>query len=380
MMDKLLVYLGLFFNETIFNFPNYEKRIIFSMIGYFAFLFIFLRISYEVFIIKKINLKGIFLMSFVLFLLRGDLIKVQIAIAFTIYLIISLDENQKKNVYLILYKSLAWICFGGLIVFIVIYFSPNLIKGEALESANPLKTYYGIYYREYFITSLLVKNNNLVYRFQSIFGEPGLLGTIIGTIFLFDYNYSILKKERIVLLISGLLTLSAAFYVFLLLKIIFLIKSKKIKFFLIIFNIVFSIFLFSNNNELFDKTYGRIIHIKNNNREDSESKKILNNFMVTSESITGTGEKFFKRYPYLDNSSWRLIVYEKGYIQLILIILFIFFATDFLSQKNKIKISIIFFLSSLYQRPEIFSVLNLVILICGADYSRITLEYKDVLD
>ena len=68
--------------------------------------------------------------------------------------------------------------------------------------------------RYYDVYPFLVYQQGLYLRFNSIFDEPGYYGTIVALYLVLD-NLDFSKKQNIVLLIGGVLTLSFAFYLIL---------------------------------------------------------------------------------------------------------------------------------------------------------------------
>ena len=284
-----------------------------------------------------------------------------------------LNEKDKEKIYEILYKFISLLCFIGIISYtLFIYTKP--LNYEILPTVKN-----GWIFVRYFGVLILKNANNLLYRFQSIFGEPGELGTILGMIFLFDDNYKKLKKERIILMISGILTFSLAFYIFVFFK--FIISEIKVKNKLLIF-ILFLIFALTitplikniGGGELYYRVYGRIKTL-NFNRKNNNAKLVLKEFYKNGNLIIGTRESI-NRKTNLDISSIEVILYERGFLGLGILILFILFISNFFYVKNKVKLRILIFLLSIYQRPNLLHMVYLLILITGISYS--SKYYKEI--
>ncbi|MEF9933466.1 MAG: hypothetical protein RR864_05270 [Cetobacterium sp.] len=252
---------------------------------------------------------------------------------------------------------------------------------EKIETNHPLKLNGGIvYWKHYFYTVVSDYKGLRIERFYGFFDEPGTLGTIIGMIFLFDNNYKILKKERIILFISGMLTLSLAFYIFLFFKFIsFPIKKLKKIYIGLTICIFFNwgnYYLKNNYQYIHFKTYGRILG-KEDNRASLQAKKILKEFYKTEDIYFGTGKSLSKEYPKINISSWHNIVYHKGIFGLLILIIYIFYLSNFYRRNIYIKILILFYMTSIYQRPNILTYLNLIILISGVEYSNLYIKNKN---
>lgn len=284
------------------------------------------------------------------------------------YILTLLNRKDKNRIYILLYKGLYYLCFLGLVSYIFF-----LIKKPSNYTILPTVKK-GWFFIQYLAMVILKSSKIILYRFQSIFNEPGELGTIIGMILLFDENYKKLKKERIVLIISGVLTFSLAFYIFMFFKFLISEINLKKKFLIVMFLFFCFGFLGSsyvkniNGGELYYRVYVRIKTL-NFNRKNKEADLILKEFYKNGNLLIGTREKVNKNFS-VDISSIESIIYEKGFLGLGILILFFIFISNFFSVDKKIKIRIIIFLLSIYQRPNIFQMLYLLILITGVEYSQ----------
>ena len=231
--------------------------------------------------------------------------------------------------------------------------------------------------KHYFLGILKYRGNYISPRFQSIFDEPGSLGTIIGTLLIFDdLKSSKMKFSRAILVLSGFLTQSLAFFMLFFLKIAieFFKSNKKLKtltkLLVLLLILVMSIKYVDSkylNNVFHHNVAKRLINLENN-RESNNAKIILDNFMKNGNVFFGKRESFYISYPNLDISSWRIIVYEKGIISLILLLIYYLYISEFVTQKMEIKICIFLFFLNLYQRPELItSSIYLFIMISGIE-------------
>lgn len=303
-----------------------------------------------------------------------------VSTSFIYYFVIVKKIENKKKMYMIFYKIVAFICFVGLISYILKIYNFNL-KFEILGSTG-LKGKSGIRYLKGFLVVFLEGLN----RFQSFFDEPGVLGTLLGMLFLFDNNFKVLRWERLVILVSGLLTMSTAFYIFFILKLVFLIEYKNIikKFFLGIITIFILIISENYIQEkypfIYQNTFYKLINIRNNNREDLIAKEKMDEFFKTSKIWLGTGRNFYDDYPDLDISSWRGLIYKNGIIRFFIFFYTILLLTEFFKRNMRTKLSILIFIMSIYQRPGLITLANTIILICGIEYFEYNLGNRKIIN
>lgn len=374
-----LILIGIYFQSSIFAFKFYrwnQEFKIFMVLGPIILLIILLPnyiIKNKLFYKKKVIIT---LLYYIIYELIYSIIEKQNIIGlflplFLFLSIISLMKVEKINMYMYIYRIISILLLFSLISYLLV----NLKINTSLEIIRPdhlLKEKNGVIYLKHFLYTTIARFGKIQnIRFYGFFDEPGTLGTLIGMIFLFDNNYKILKKERIILLISGLLTLSMAFYIFLFLKfLVFPINFfKKIGIGVLLFLvIVYGNFYLKKNYEiLYKNTYLRVIK-QENNRTSKKAKIILDKFYKTDNFYLGTGKNFNISYPKVDISSWHNIVYQKGFLGLSILICYIFYITQFFKRNNQIKLLILIFMISIYQRPRILMYLNFLILLSGIEY------------
>lgn len=357
--------------QSIYIMQTYKNSRVFHYIFYLVVIIFFFRA------IKKSSKTEVSKTIFFGLVLR---ILNIIATSHVLYFIVVKKIVNKKKMYFIFYKVVAFICFIGLITYILkicnFNFNFEIIGSIGLKAKN------GVRYLKGFLVVFLEGLN----RFQSFFDEPGVLGTLLGLLFIFDNDFKVLKGERLIILVSGILTMSTAFYIFFILKLLFFIDYRKtINSFM--YGIMIIFFLAVSTKYIQDKypliyrnTFYKLINIKNNNREDSIAKKKMNEFFKTSKVWLGTGNNFYDDYPGLDISSWRIPVYKNGIIRFIILIYIILLLTKFFQRKTRTKLSILIFIMSIYQRPELVSLANTIILICGIEYFEDNLEDRKFTD
>lgn len=368
----------MYFQQIIFIFQDYEKKVYFFL--FFKIMFIVALILIVLYFfnyniqIKKIQKILVTILFFICYF--GGNYEGRLILLLGLYVGLFIIKDKKK-MYQNIYKFIAFICVCSLISFILLKIGVNLNLVE-IKANNSLKTLNRIsYLKHYFLGILKYRENYISPRFQSIFDEPGSLGTIIGTLLIFDnLKSSKMKFSRFILVISGFLTQSLAFFMLFFLKIVveFFKSNKKLKtlgkLLVLILIVLMSIKYVDGkylNNVFHHNVTKRLIKFENN-RESNKAKIILDNFMKNGNVFLGKRESFYKTYPNLDISSWRIIVYEKGIISLILLLIYYLYISEFITQKMEIKICIFLFFLNLYQRPELItSSIYLFIMISGIE-------------
>lgn len=371
MNNFILVITAIYFQDTFFSIREFKYFLPIRIIIFLLFVITFL---YYVFFYKKnlsikdIAFKILIVTSFYIFYFFNFFTTKNLIVGIYTYILVLLNKRDKNKIYILLYKGLSYLCFLGLLSYLFF-----LIKRPLNYSTLPTVKEGWVFVR-YLAIVLLKSSESILYRFQSIFSEPGELGTIIGLILLFDENYKKLKKERIFFIVSGILTFSLAFYIFMFFKFLISKINLKKKFLMVMFLFFCFAFLGSpyvkniNGGELYYRVYGRIKTL-NFTRKNKEADLILKEFYKNGNLLVGTREKVNQNFS-IDISSIESIIYEKGFLGLGILILFFMFMSDFFSVNKKIKIRIIIFLLSTYQRPNIFQMLYLLILITGVQYCQ----------
>lgn len=371
MNNYILIIIALYFQDTFLSIREFKYFLSIRIIIFILFLMNFL---YYIFFYKKsLNVKELIrkifgITSFYTLYFFNFFTTKNFAVGIYIILLILLNKRDKNKIYISLYKALSYLCFLGLLsyIFFLIKKPLNYITLPTVKE--------GWVFIQYFAVVILKSSKIILYRFQSVFNEPGELGTIIGMILLFDENYKKLKKERIILIISGVLTFSLAFYIFVFFKFLISEINLKKKFLIVMFLFFCFGFLGSsyikniNGGELYYRVYGRIKTL-NFTRKNKEADLILKNFYENGNMLIGRREKVNENFN-VDISSIETIIYEKGFLGLSILILFFIFISNFFSVDKKVKIRIIIFLLSIYQRPNIFQMLYLLILVTGVGYCQ----------
>ena len=194
-------------------------------------------------------------------------------------------------------------------------------------------------------------------RFQSLANEPGLIGTL-NALLLFNLNRESYTKEYLILIITGLFTLSLAFYILLILH--FLISLKSLKSIAISSLIVSLIVIFAISNQDKSEIQNLIWRIElgkdADNRTSNQFKMEYEEFLDSKECWFGKGLGALNALNIVDggNDGIYRLTYEVGYIGIFLLI--IVYSYIIYSSKGNKSASIFFIIAfwlSFYQRSGI---------------------------
>lgn len=238
-----------------------------------------------------------------------------------------------------------------------------------LEAHNELKESLGIFYRDYGVTLalshlILEIGNSTIIRFSGIYDEPGLLGTI-SALFLLADRFNMKSKINIILLISGVISVSLVFYIFTIVG--FLMQSNK-KVIGIIFIIVLGVGVY--NTPIYDNYLAKRFETSSSdgviadNRVSDCFKAEYEKFASSDSEVQLLGEGNNAHLSTMcDVSSYKMYIYDYGYIGILVIAiaLIIQYTYPLLVTGNIFRYikSFLFFVFcffiSYYQRPVLFN-------------------------
>lgn len=256
----------------------------------------------------------------------------------------------------------------GIFVYVLLLVGFDL-PYTVLEAHNELKESLGIFYRDYGVTLalshlILEIGNSTIIRFSGIYDEPGLLGTI-SALFLLADRFNMKSKINIILLISGVISVSLVFYIFTIVG--FLMQSNK-KIIGIIFIIVLGVGVY--NTPIYDNYLAKRFETSSSdgviadNRVSDCFKAEYEKFASSDSEVQLLGEGNNAHLSTMcDVSSYKMYIYDYGYIGILVIAiaLIIQYAYPLLVTGNifrYIKSSLFFvfcFFISYYQRPVLFN-------------------------
>lgn len=297
---------------------------------------------------------------------------------FYLLLLLFLKENDKQDLFLLIVKSFAIIVLPSIIYFYLKMIGLN-IPFSILQSHEEGKLNI-LYYEHYPLGLLSIHGSHI--RPCGIFNEGGVIGTL-SALFIAGSYKKINKNWIILLIIEGISSLSLAFILLMAINILIeLIKSnmtKKIKNILCIGFGLLVVILLGSNIPLFQSFYERFDFSSNTLFIDNRTSKYFdisfNRFISQGGKAlwSGYGKGAYELDPNMAGScSYKCLLYDFGIIGV-----FFYVATLVslllkyrINRKNVCFVSL--FIISLYQRPYIFNVLYIPILISGLSFSTYT--------
>lgn len=288
-----------------------------------------------------------------------------------------LDEKTIRIVLKIIFKAIAIICIVGLFFHILrllgVYDAPLLgtvNMGDRQYSVFPLHVY------EVSPFSGL----DLSMRFNSIFDEPGYLGTIIA-LYVTGSGLDLKNKWNIVLLIAGFFTLSLAYFAILFIYFILISLNGKDglkRAIVLLFVVGIIIFIISS---LFPEILDLFLARQEFSRSGADSRGGVE---AMSNNITYLRNQTFFKYLFgsgydahlyvfgdntgeMSQSNIFRLVFQIGYFGIIY--LFLFFVWGIKKTYTSIVFLIVYLLS-MYQRPQVIDPLFLLLLLQQMQLNR----------
>jgi len=272
----------------------------------------------------------------------------------------------------ILYKYFKLIFVLSLIPGLVIYFLDvsgvsipytdiTVFEKRQIGEANFVVDYIGFMGN----TKQLISNTFSFYRFEGMYNEPGVVGTL-SALLLVVSQFEIKSWENKVLIVSGLLSLSLAFYVILLFH--FLLSSSNIKHYMIFLaSIIVVVNLPITKHYLADRFKIDNYTLKGDNRVSDDFSFLYTQDIDNGDvynKIFGLGSDAHAKKGY-NVSSYKQLIYNKGYLGIILIISFYLIYIYKHLRSTKLRLIMLIVLLSIYQRPEVMTLFFTVVFAGG---------------
>jgi len=286
--------------------------------------------------------------------------------ALTICSIFLIDKSTIHKILDLIFLIISVIVAFGIIAYLLRFF--NVYDFTQIAT---VRNGSGKDYAVYLFHTYAILDNGLLldFRFSSIFDEPGYLGTIAAFYLIYqDFNFK--KPQNIVLFIGGLFTLSLAFYIMVFPFLLFnFIKKDRIVDFLIFAIII--VVLVTQFSDLFD-IFLRRQEFSGDGFSDSRGgqSELMYNISILEKQdlihfLFGNGNDSYLIQNYGDNtqgvgnSSIFRLFYQIGILGVLYLISFIV-----LNVRRNIKCIyfVIAFIFSLYQRPQVFEPIFIILL------------------
>lgn len=242
-----------------------------------------------------------------------------------------------------------------------------------------VKFYYGGFasYKKWFIFAIYHHNSSLTTlsdRLCGIFNEPGALGTICALLFIATFRHT-KKWEKALLLVTGLLTYSAAFFILIFGYLIVYLLQKDIRYALVAIAVGVLFLQIPNidfGNEALNNLASRLeitdSGFAGDNRLDDSYKAGYEAMKETNKIYFGYGKDFTFSG---NSSSYVKYIVQFGYIGFGIMILQWAWASCTRVKNKEQLIYVLFFFISLYQRPApITSILGFVLIFGGIAWMK----------
>ena len=230
------------------------------------------------------------------------------------------------------------------------------LPSQTIPPLNTLKDYYYIQYPFLLVPSGFIGE---MFRFEAIYDEPGVVGTISGILLLLR-GLNLKKWDTYPILISGILSLSLAFYLMLFTYVLFF-QSIKAKMVTITTLIVFAFYFYNNefvNERLFERLKienGQLVGV---NRTTGTIDSFMNTYVTSEKFWWGYGEKYAQRVVNRGGASYKDLIVDYGILGFSLFVLITLIkGIKELGMSRMFVIFLIIFIFIVYQRPFIFSLI-----------------------
>jgi hypothetical protein len=307
---------------------------------------------------------SVFLSSFFLnqFTLHGAYPWISVIVVLILCFLL-FDEKIYKNTLKVFINIYVLVSIPSIVMFFLLAAGVNL-EWEYLEPYSKAKQLTGVYYREYF--GMVVLNTQIftlgvgeLFRLSSVFPEPGVVGTV-SALLLAVTRFDVKNWKGVILLVSGILSFSLAFYV---LACVYLIFKKPFYLFILV-GLLSAIFIYLPDDikdnriiKYYVMERGEALFVnfdKVDNRIDDCFERHYDEFLNSSNIFIGNGYKA-SISTMCNVSSYKTIIYDYGIIGfLILVLLYTIILLSKIRTKSDFMNCVpllIVFLATSYQRP-----------------------------
>ena len=255
----------------------------------------------------------------------------------------------------------------SLIVYFLVYWIGVSLPFSIINPLNELKEY------QYFTYPFLVAADDPVQgiRFCGYYDEPGVIGTVSGVLLIIN-RFDFRDWKNYPLFISGIFSFSLFFYA-LIVGYVFLWGTKKMKFIVAFVVVLFSSFILSSDNPFVELIYDRVSDDEfGDNRTLPMFVSFWDKFCDSELFWVGCGRNYANMVADPGGASYKHMIVDHG------IIMSSIFAFAFLLRYISLKLSrrnlllmLFIFITVIYQRPYIFSLFYLFLLLAPASVLEI---------
>lgn len=279
---------------------------------------------------------------------------------FSLYMLL-LDESKLVTLFDIFYNVVFIFALLALLTWLLIALDVvSLHSMYLLDSYEPIKRENGVFYYTNFVSNWMPQTNYCVSSFcasrlMGPLNEPGYWGTLVAMVLAIKEMKPTFRN--VIIFISGVLTLSLAFFIMVFMYLLItLVRQKKLTL-LVIF---FSLFMFYSMG-LFDGIIGYRLMGGSGVRDNRNSDLFLENFFVyLNDPLVFFGNGAFSSSDILNGSSSFLsVLYDVGIFGLVIFVMFHLSFIDKSFFKRRFILHAVGFICifslSLYQRPYLLT-------------------------
>jgi len=366
-LDKLLFILSTLIFLSISPYFIWENQLLILRIAHLVgnTIILYIIIRYYNFNVNNKELALFFFIISLYTMVAGTEIHKFTYIPLLTILFISLRPSEQLRIFNYIVTFLAVVYAFGLVSYLLSIFGLNRQIGEAIApniDKEPYKVFFG-HVEESFLP---------VYRFSSIFDEAGVVGTLNGLI-LSVIGISRRNIKSIILLMAGLVSFSLAFYIILLINLLFYFNFKKVLFAILL---LVGVAFFSGDkfNELIAD---RLIIENGTIAGDNRTHDDFDEYFKAFKAKGGNDLIFGRGYVTADTdddltyvSNYKVIIVRYGIIGAGLILLF-YASFVFLTYNSKRGwFLFLVFTISAYQRPDMLVLFNIALFVGGLEYLK----------
>lgn len=237
------------------------------------------------------------------------------------------------------------------------------------------------FYINYYLSYLVFTDSGI--RLCGMFNEPGYFGTILALYLVAD-DFSLKKKENVIMLLAGIFTFSMAFFaIFILFLIIKIGKTPKVIVPLLFAVVVLWLSLpwLMESNSMVGRLIDRFEFSEGRFAGDNRTTEIFdgywNRFIRSSSTLFGYGNGFVNYIQSFSNSgslSYKKVVIEYGIIGAGLMWGLLYKAARIKGRGYNVGLFILLFFVSIYQRPNVIFITYFVLLFGGIEYIKEKLD------
>lgn len=290
------------------------------------------------------------------------------AILSTLVLILSVmilpmvGRENLETIYSYFNKIIAIILIPGILFHVLVMFEISTVY-EAFRIQQ-----YDTGFRVFNVYLFSSYQEGMNTRFASIFDEPGYLGTLCALI-LAKNGFNLRNKYNIVVLVAGFLSFSLAFYflsaAYFALSLMSFDKESigKVVVVALIFIVVIFIFREFVEGLIIERVVSPEEMLYGSHRGFYTTRMGLDYIFSqdTYSILIGKGRQVLRAVEHGIGVSWTHLLYQVGLIYFLLFFVGILFFSLNMSKQD--KIALIIYAISIYQRPQIFTLVHMFLLV-----------------